>query len=135
MDWFSLKRKNGEYKWIPGHERIPYDWYRRNALYPYDQSYFFADLGNAAKIYPHFADVGGNTGEKDTFTGVDIDDLSGGGFNSQTLLQGNNLGCFAFQFAAQGKPDVTNSATDKFQKLLTKQIGQLGCTGLVKANK
>jgi hypothetical protein len=41
--------------------------------------------------------IGGNTGKPNTFTGVNIADLTGGVFNAETLLEGNNLMCFAFQ--------------------------------------
>jgi hypothetical protein len=41
-----------------------------------------------------------------SFTGVDVGNLTGGVYNAQTLLQGNNLACFAFQGAQQGLPSV-----------------------------
>ena len=33
----------------------------------------------------------------DSFTGVDLGDLTGGVLNAQTLLEGNNLLCFVFE--------------------------------------
>lgn len=53
-----------------------------------------------------FLDIGGNTGEVNTFTGVDITNLTGGVYNTQTLLQGNNLACFGLQSAIQMLPDM-----------------------------
>jgi hypothetical protein len=50
--------------------------------------------------------VGGNTGEPNTFTGVNIADLTGGVFNAETLFEGNNLMCFAFQALSAGAPDI-----------------------------
>jgi hypothetical protein len=38
-----------------------------------------------------------NTGTPNSFVGVDVADLTGGVFNSKTLLEGNNLGCFVYQ--------------------------------------
>lgn len=37
-----------------------------------------------------------------SFTGVNQGDFSGGVYNAATVLEGNNLGCFAFQAAQQG---------------------------------
>ena len=50
--------------------------------------------------------MGGNTGTVNSFTGIDVGNLTGGVYNAQTLLQGNNLLCFAFQAAQQGIPSV-----------------------------
>ena len=43
--------------------------------------------------------IGGNTGKPNTFTGVNIADLTGGVFNAETLLEGNNLMCYGLQLA------------------------------------
>jgi hypothetical protein len=56
--------------------------------------------------YPDIIEVGGNTGTTNSFTGVDVGDLTGGVYNAQTLLEGNNLACFAFQGVQQGLPSV-----------------------------
>lgn len=47
--------------------------------------------------YPELANVGGNTGTVNSFTGLDLSNITGGVFNIETLLEGNNLLCFAFQ--------------------------------------
>jgi len=49
-----------------------------------------------ASQYPQFLDVGGNTGKTNTFTGVDLQDLTGGVYNLQTLGQDGSAACFAF---------------------------------------
>jgi hypothetical protein len=72
----------------------------------YTVPFFFSDLLAAAEKYPQFLDIGGNTGKTDTFTGVDIQDLTGGVFNAATLLQGDNAICFAFQALQQAAPDL-----------------------------
>jgi hypothetical protein len=41
-----------------------------------------------------------------SFTGANLGDITGGVYNAQTLLQGNNALCFAFQAAQQGIPSV-----------------------------
>lgn len=65
-----------------------------------------ADVAILATRYPSVVRVGGNTGTTNSFTGVNVGDITGGVYNAQTLLQGNNALCFAFQAAQQGIPSV-----------------------------
>ena len=71
-----------------------------------------------------------NTGTKNSFTGVDVADLTGGVFNSKTLTQGNNLGCFLYQLSAQAKPDIILGALDKLTGAIGDIIGKLSCPQL-----
>jgi hypothetical protein len=71
-----------------------------------------------------------NTGTKNSFTGVDIKDLTGGVFNAETLTQGNNLGCFLYQLSAQAKPDILLNALDKLTGAIGNIIGSLSCPQL-----
>jgi hypothetical protein len=50
--------------------------------------------------------VGGNTGTVNSFTPLNFDDLTGGVFNTSTLLEGNNLACFVYQAATLAAPDI-----------------------------
>lgn len=59
-------------------------------------------------MYPGILEFGGNTGKVNTFTGVDLSDLTGGVYNAKTLLQGNNLACFFLQAALAGMPDASD---------------------------
>jgi hypothetical protein len=50
-----------------------------------------------APIYlndPTLLSIGGNTNGVNTFTGLDIGNLTGGVINGQNFLQGDNLACF-----------------------------------------
>jgi hypothetical protein len=83
--------------------------------------------------------VGGNTGEPNTFTGVNITDLTGGVFNAETLLEGNNLVCFAFQAMSVAAPDILKGllgnvllAVGKLTKVLDPVLQELGCPQLAK---
>lgn len=71
-----------------------------------------------------------NTGTTNSFTGVDVSDLTGGIFNSKTLLQGNNLACFVYQLSAQAKPDILLGALDALTSAIGNIIGALGCPQL-----
>ncbi|KAF2206480.1 hypothetical protein CERZMDRAFT_72150 [Cercospora zeae-maydis SCOH1-5] len=127
--WFGIEGGPGSYTVNPGGERIPDNWYRRSLTAPYDTAYFLADATNAIALHPKFASVGGNTNGPNTFTGVDIADLSGGVMNGQNLLEGNNLACFAYQFASQAKPDLL-SALSGLTNTLQDALGDLSCPQL-----
>ncbi|CAO2653628.1 Nn.00g030390.m01.CDS01 [Neocucurbitaria sp. VM-36] len=130
QSWFGVQGSNGNYNAVQGSERIPENWYKRAVEYPYETTYFLADVLNAAKLHPKFLDIGGNTGTTNSFTGVDITNLTGGVFNSQTLLQGNNLACFLYQLSAQGKPDILLGVLDKLTGAIGSIVGSLGCPQL-----
>jgi hypothetical protein len=98
--------ESGSFVWTEGYEKFPENWYKRAIGDEYTVPFFFSDLLAAAEKYPQFLDIGGNTGKTDTFTGVDIQDLTGGVFNAGTLLQGDNAICFAFQALQQAAPDL-----------------------------
>lgn len=129
----------GSFKHHPGQERIPENWYRRAFGDEYTIPYFNSDVLSFASQYPEILSVGGNTGTTNSFTGVNIGDLTGGVFNSQTLLEGNNLQCFAYQALQQGSPDILKGLFSDITKplsMLTDQInsiiGGLGCPQLQK---
>lgn len=83
--------------------------------------------------------VGGNTGSPNTFTGVNIADLTSGVFNAETLLEGNNLMCFAFQTVNAAAPDILKGlignvlvAVQKLTDALEPLLSPLGCPQLAK---
>jgi hypothetical protein len=59
-------------------------------------------ISNAA--YPGILRIGGNTGTTDSFTGVDLQDLTGGVFNAETLTDGDNAACFLYQATLAAMP-------------------------------
>jgi hypothetical protein len=130
--WFGIDGTNGQYTAPFGYERIPDNWYRRSLTAPYTIPYFLGDVAAAASLHPKFLSIGGNLGGKgNNFAGVNIDDLTGGVFNLQTLLQGNNLGCFAFQASAQFKSDfVLKTLLDRLQDVVGNVVTQLSCPKL-----
>ncbi|KAH7411947.1 hypothetical protein DE146DRAFT_259165 [Phaeosphaeria sp. MPI-PUGE-AT-0046c] len=112
LDLETLKTFNGvtgeqgSFEWASGREKIPDNWYRRPIGDDYGLVGLNQDALAAVLKYPDLIRVGGNTGEPNTFVGVDLDDLTGGVFNAQTLLEGNNMVCFAMQFINIGSPDI-----------------------------
>jgi len=120
-----------------GWERIPDNWYKR----PIDDEFsipdFLVDVLEHAAYYPRLLSFGGNTGEVNTFAGVDLANLTGGVFDTATLLEGNNLECFAFQIALAAGPDLLGSTFTDVQKALTpladkvaQLLGNAGCPQL-----
>ncbi|EHL00900.1 hypothetical protein M7I_3295 [Glarea lozoyensis 74030] len=104
--FFSVTGTPGNFKWTEGYEKIPDNWYKRAIGDEYTIPFFLTDLLAAAAQYPKFLSIGGNTGTVNSFTGVDPADLTGGVFNADTLLEGNNAVCYIFQLAEQMAPDV-----------------------------
>ncbi|KAJ4332398.1 hypothetical protein N0V87_008394 [Didymella glomerata] len=134
--------ERGSLQWKAGRERIPRNWHRR----PLDNDYGLLSLNSDALVnienHPYLVAIGGNTGEPNTFTGVNIADLTGGVFDAETLFQGNNLMCFAFQVVSLGSPDILRGllgnvalAVQKLTAALDPLIDALGCPELTKYDK
>jgi hypothetical protein len=137
--FFSITGESGNFKWTEGWESIPDNWYKRAIGDEYTIPFFLTDVIAAAAKYPQFLNIGGNTGKVDTFTGVDVTDLTGGLLNGATLLEGNNAVCFAFQSLTNAVPDLVKDLTNVLGGLLnqltpgiTAAVDQLGCPQLNK---
>ncbi|KAJ3928404.1 MAG: hypothetical protein NXY57DRAFT_1063857 [Lentinula lateritia] len=86
-----------DFVYTSGYERIPDNWYKRAIGDEYGIVSYFDELSGIALAHPKFFSIGGNTGQVDSFTGVDLTDLTGGVYHANTLLEGNNLKCFTLQ--------------------------------------
>ncbi|SMQ51784.1 unnamed protein product [Zymoseptoria tritici ST99CH_3D7] len=132
--WFGIEGENGSYVAKQGQERIPENWYRRSLTAPYETHYFLGDVVAAAALHPKFLSIGGNTGTTNSFSGVDVTNLTGGVFNSASLLSGNNLGCFAFQASKQATADLAagllQPVTDALTGALSGVLAPLSCPQL-----
>ncbi|KAI1427669.1 Chloroperoxidase [Xylaria sp. FL1777] len=91
--FFGVYEENSKQVYREGHERIPENWYR--IAVDYSLTDYNLDLVAWAIKHPVLLSIGGNLGEVNTFAGVDIANLTGGVLNAATLLEGNNLICFA----------------------------------------
>jgi hypothetical protein len=103
---------------------------------------FTVDALGALKALPYMAVVGGNTGSPNTFTGLNIADLTGNVFNTETLLEGNNAMCFAFQAVNSAAPDILTGllgnvvlAVSKLSDALNPILATLGCPQMAKYDK
>lgn len=114
------EKPNGSLSYTPGHERIPENWFPRQT--PYTILDFNAAEAALLVKQPELLSVGGNTGEVNSFAGIDIGDLTGGVFNAANLLEGNNLVCFALEVVKFAGPNSLSSAL----KTLSEPIELLG---------
>ena len=72
-----------------------------------------------------------------SFTGVSVESLTGGVLNAETLFEGDNFACFAFNLAQQGIPDflkgplsALNNATAFLNTYLSPILDALECPQL-----
>lgn len=140
--FFAITGEDGDFKYTRGHERIPDNWYTRNAIDAYTIPYLSLDATNMLLQHPEFASIGGNTGTVDSFVGLDPNDVTGGVFNAKTLTEKNNLFCYAMQLTVQGVPDIisglftdVNAAVDKLGSALNAATNSLGCPKLNNVDK
>ncbi|KAJ9659345.1 hypothetical protein H2198_003221 [Neophaeococcomyces mojaviensis] len=125
-----------------GWERIPKNWYKRPINDEFSIPDFLLDVVEHAEYYPRLLSFGGNTGKPNTFAGVDIANLTGGVFNTATLLEGNNLECFVFQTILAAGPDFLGTTFTDVQKALAPLADKVmdllaneGCPQLLEVNQ
>lgn len=140
--FYSVTGTYPNFTYTPGYEKIPNNWYRRNPADYYTIPYLEEDTLAMAIKYPEFLAVGGNTGKVNTFTGVNLQNLTGGVYSASNLLQGNNLICFGLEASLQEAPDIlsglyqdTDAAMDALGTAVNKATSGLGCPKLNQINK
>lgn len=122
--FFGVTGEPGSFEAKPGQERIPENWYRRPSANQYSLTAALADVVAGYTKDPSTVKFGGNTGKTNSFVGIDVGDLTGGLFNSQNLLEGNNLGCFILLTQQQDFPDALKGLEGSLVSPITNLIGQ-----------
>ncbi|KAJ3739986.1 Chloroperoxidase [Lentinula detonsa] len=136
--FFSITGPEDDLVYTPGQERIPDNWYKRAIGDEYGLVSLLLETTSIGIAHPEFLSVGGNTGEVDTFTGVDFADLTGGVFNATTLLEGNNLGCFLLQGAVLALPTGVSGLVgvlDQLEGTVNPLLKQWNCPQLQEINE
>lgn len=108
--FFGVSGEPGSFVWNRGQERVPDTWTRRPSTNKYTAADTFGDVGITYAAYPNTLKIGGNTNGVNTFTGVEVSDLSGGVFNAEDLSNGNDLACFSYSILQQGIPSFADVA-------------------------
>ncbi|KAF5706718.1 Aromatic peroxygenase [Fusarium mundagurra] len=93
--------------------------YRRPVEDEFSIPDFLIDVLEHAAKYPRLFNIGNTIGKVNSFSVVDIGDLTGGVFNTAMLLQGDNLECFVMQIIMAAAPDVLGSQFTNVTKALT----------------
>ena len=130
------------FQYTAGHEKIPDNWYKRNLADYYTIPYLAEDALAMALAYPEFLAVGGNTGETNTFIGMDPANVTGCVFTASNLLQGNNAICFGLEASLQEAPDILSglysdidAAMDQLGTAVNDATNGLGCPKLNEIDK
>ncbi|KAF2763409.1 Cloroperoxidase [Pseudovirgaria hyperparasitica] len=124
--FFAVEGDDTNYVHHRGQERIPENWYKRpGGLDRYNIVDVGLDLVAGAINYGDLLAIGGNTGKPNTFTGVNVGDLTGGVFNAATLLEGNNLMCFLVQAATAANVDELSKLENLLGDLLNPVLDML----------
>ncbi|KAL1649581.1 hypothetical protein SLS58_001638 [Diplodia intermedia] len=102
--FFAVERgADGELQYTPGHETFPDNWYRKPVEYglvPLN-----LDIVGWVQKHPELGSIGGNTGTVNSFTGLDLSNVTGGVVNAGSLLEGNNLLCFVLEVVKTFAPN------------------------------
>ncbi|WPG98725.1 Cloroperoxidase [Acrodontium crateriforme] len=122
---------NGDLVYTYGYERIPDNWYKRGDDDMWDTADIAISTAQQCASYPTNCQVGGNTGKVNSFSGVDLGDITGGFINSvEDLSDPAKMGCFISQ-AIQA--DVPSFLDHVFEGSLLSQATALIPTTLVPA--
>ncbi|KAF2167170.1 hypothetical protein M409DRAFT_54361 [Zasmidium cellare ATCC 36951] len=135
--FFGVAGEPGNFTWLKGQERVPERWYRRPSYAPYEAQDVVGDVAIGYLAYPDTLKFGGNTGKVNTFTGLNVANISGGILDVSTLFTGDNFACFSFQLLQQGIPNFLDNAindlapvTDLINKYVGPIVGGLSCPQL-----
>ena len=77
MSFYAMTETDGSnLVYTPGAERIPENWYAFAAETPYESPFLFSNFGTIVEQHPELLAFGGNTGTVNSFTGLDIRNLT-----------------------------------------------------------
>lgn len=133
--FYSVTGERGNFIYTKGHERIPSNWAKTPTDYGLVQ--LNLDIVQFILKYPMFANIGGNLGRVNTFTGVNLLDPASGVLGVTNLLEGGNLMCFVLEIINFAAPNYLNNIFESvLQPLkmltdaLTKPLLSLACPQL-----
>jgi hypothetical protein len=93
--FFAVTGDYPNFEWRPGQERIPDNWYRRPSDNQYSAADVVLDLVTGWSAYPESFRFGGNVNGVNTYTGIDLSNLTAGTYNLDTSPRATTLGAFS----------------------------------------
>ncbi|KAF2716436.1 hypothetical protein K431DRAFT_307771 [Polychaeton citri CBS 116435] len=130
--FFSIYGDGANAKWVPGNERIPDNWYKRNDADQYSIVYFNTDILYFAETVPEILSIGCNKGTVDSYDLLDPATLTNGADTAAQIAK--NPVCFASSFAKAELPlitGLTQTALAPLTKLLDGITGDCSSIGTV----
>ncbi|GIZ39139.1 hypothetical protein CKM354_000253000 [Cercospora kikuchii] len=136
--FMSIQGPDNNLRWVPGNERIPNNWYKRNPSDEYSVPYFESDILYFAQTVPEVLQVGCNKGAVNTFSPLDPAQLSGGAYTAQQVAA--NPICFASEFTKAQIPLLTglpasDSRVAPLFSALNAVTGPLNCQSIGSVNQ
>ncbi|KAK5150275.1 hypothetical protein LTS14_010251 [Recurvomyces mirabilis] len=134
--FYSVTGDSNSLKWTPGHEQIPYNWYRRNTADAYTIPYFLTDILYFSMTNPQINSVGCNQGRVDSYNTIDAATLSNGAYTAAQAAA--NPVCFATEFAIAEIPSLTGlpaTAVAPLTKTLQGLTSGLNCKAIGSVNQ
>lgn len=130
--FFSYTRdSNGQLIYKYGHERIPDNWYRRADDDAWTLDDILISTAQQCASYPTNCQVGGNTGTVNSFSGVNLGDITGGLVNSASdLSDPARMGCFISQAVQADVPGFLDAV---FEGIALEEVKALSPTQLLPA--
>ncbi|KAJ7314811.1 hypothetical protein DFH08DRAFT_1087139 [Mycena albidolilacea] len=98
------------------------NWYRRPFLDEYNAKHLITDMLTMWTRYPELLFIGGNTNSVNTCASIDIRNLTGGVYNAESLLEGDNAACFVFEAVQILVPDALSRLAGIGGVILTKLL-------------
>ncbi|KAK8190392.1 Chloroperoxidase [Phyllosticta capitalensis] len=109
-----VDKEDGTMEYKKGHETFPDNWYRKPIEYglvPLN-----LDIVGWVLKHPVLGSVGGNTGTVNSFSGLELSNITGGVLNSASLLESNNLLCFVFEVLKTFMPNSLSPLMSTLEK-------------------
>lgn len=119
-EFYAVEGDYPNFTWKRGQEKIPKNWYRRPTLQPYEIPNADSDVAVQYAAYPESFRLGGNVNGVNTYTGVDLSDLTGGVLGLGDIFDVNNPkgACFYAQLTQALIPDSANLLVSELSSIL-----------------
>ena len=133
--FYSIQGPEDDLKFVPGHERIPENWYKRNALDEYTIPYFVSDILYFSETIPAINLPGCNLGKVNSYLGIGPEVLSKGAYTNAEAAK--NPMCFVSEYALATLPGLTGLTSILLEPLISQfksVTSKLNCAPIAAVN-